>query len=238
MSVEADIGAHVAETILKVTIEGTEHILKISGTLAKHSAAMLLAALQKPKTKGQVRLTKMLKEGKPISIFTIKQSDLKNFYHEAKRYGVTYNVVKGKDICDVMVTSDQAPQVKKVLDNLKIGLVEDDEIEQTTPTQTATKIEQREKEQQFADQVVGVTPQRAKESQIQAIDSIVKDEVKHENPRKTLTESPQSKSLSKQKRQDNIKQAQKPSIRNKIHTMKKLHSTNKQQTIKQQRRKK
>lgn len=224
MSAEADVGAQIVETILKFVIEGAEFSLKITGTLAKHSAALLLAALRKPKTRGRVRLMKMLTEGKPISIFTIKQTDLHNFYREARRYGVTYNVVKGKEICDVMVTSEQAPQVKKVLDNLKIGLVEDSEIEQPTPIDTKAKTEQKEKEQTFADQVVGVSPERAQESQKQAIDSIVQDEPTKENPQKTLTKSPPSKSLSEQKRQD---KAEKPSIKKEIQTIKQTQAAKK-----------
>ncbi|MFQ9440378.1 MAG: DUF3801 domain-containing protein [Acutalibacteraceae bacterium] len=60
-------------------------MVKISGKLAKHSAAMLMAALSKPKTKGQVRLKQMIKEGKPISIFTIK-SEIAVFLKQ--KYGV------------------------------------------------------------------------------------------------------------------------------------------------------
>lgn len=224
MSAEADVGAQVVQTILKVMIEGAEYSLKISGKLAKHSGAMLLAALRKPKTRGRVRLMNMLKEGKPISIFTIKQTDLQRFYKEAKRYGVTYNVVKGKEICDVMVTSDQAPQVKKVLDNLKIGLVEDSEIEQPTPIDTKVKTEQKEKEQAFADQVVGVSPERAKESHKQAINSIVQDKPTQQNPQKALTKSPPSKSSSEQKRQD---KAEKPSIKKEIQTIKQTQAAKK-----------
>ena len=36
-----------------------------------------------------------------------------------------FNIVKGKDICDIMVTTDQAQQLKRVLTNLKIGTVQE-----------------------------------------------------------------------------------------------------------------
>ena len=217
MSVESEVAGTAVNSLLKVSIEGAEFIVKISGTLAKHSAAMLMAALNKPKTKGQIRLKQMIKEGKPISIFTIKREDLNRFSAEAKKYGVTYNVVKGKDICDIMVTTDQAQQLKKVLENLKIGMVQ--EVDNVKEIDEKKLNIQQEKEQSFADDVVGVSKERAEQSHLEAINQIVDDE-KIENPRQALTQDPPSKPLSKQNDMGNNK-TEKSSIKKEIESMKK-----------------
>ena len=226
MSVESEVAGTSVNSLLKVSIEGAEFIVKISGKLAKHSAAMLMAALSKPKTKGQIRLKQMIAEGKPISIFTIKREDLSRFSAEAKKYGVTFSVVRGKDICDIMVTTDKAQQLKKVLDNLKIGTVQEvDESQFRKPEKTISS----EKNQAFVDSVAGVDPERAKQSHLEAINQIVDDE-KIGNPTQALTQDPQSKPLSKQNDMGSNK-IEKPSIKKEIESMKKTREAAKQKQI-------
>lgn len=217
MSVESEVAGTAVNSLLKVSIEGAEFILKISGKLAKHSAAMLLAALNKPKTKGQIRLKQMIKEGKPISIFSITKDDIYKFSSEARKYGVTYHVVRGKEVCDIMVTADQSPQVKKVLENLKIGMVQ--EVESVQAIDAKELNLQLEKEQSFADDVVGVSQDRAEQSHLDAINQIVDDEPKKENPNSALTKDPPSKPLSKQNDMGSSK-TEKTSIKKEIEKMK------------------
>ena len=56
-----------AEQIVRISLEGTEVALKLTGSAAKNIAAMIYAVLKnrdKNKTKGRQRLTAMLKSGK------------------------------------------------------------------------------------------------------------------------------------------------------------------------------
>ena len=221
MSVESEVAGTAVNSLLKISIEGAEFMVKISGKLAKHSAAMLMAALSKPKTKGQVRLKQMIKEGKPISIFTIKSEDLNRFSAEAKKYGVMFNIVKGKDICDIMVTTDQAQQLKRVLTNLKIGTVQ--EADESQYQKSEENINRDEKNQSFVDSVVGVTPERAKQSHEDVINQIVDDE-KIKNPKQALTQDPPSKTLYKQNHMFKIKTHEKPSIKKEIKKIKRAKS--------------
>lgn len=204
MSIESEVAGTAVNSLLKVSIEGAEFMVKISGKLAKHSAAMLMAALSKPKTKGQVRLKQMIKEGKPISIFTIKNEDLSRFSAEAKKYGVMFNIVKGKDICDIMVATDQAQQLKRVLTNLKIGTVQKaDKFQYQKP---------EEKNQSFVDSVAGFSPERAKQSHEKAITQILDDE-KIEKPsvKKEIESIKKARASEKQKTSSKEKiQAQTP----------------------------
>lgn len=82
-----------AEQIVRMSLEGTEVALKLTGSAAKNIAAMLYAVLKnrdKNKTKGRQRLTAMLKSGKELKVFTVSEDQLKQFATEAKRYGVVY----------------------------------------------------------------------------------------------------------------------------------------------------
>ena len=84
-----------ADQVVRMSLEVGEAALKISGTGAKHLAVMLYAVLkEKKKTKGRVRLETLVKSGRPLTVFSVKESDLKQFVQEAKRYGVLYCAVR------------------------------------------------------------------------------------------------------------------------------------------------
>ena len=77
-----------ADQVVKFSLDGFEVIAKLSGTGAKNIAAMLYAIMKdKKQTKGKTRIVNMLKTGKPLKIFSVKQEDLEVFAKEAKVYG-------------------------------------------------------------------------------------------------------------------------------------------------------
>lgn len=77
-----------AEQIVRMSLEGTEVALKLSGSAAKNIAAALYTIAKnadRNKTKGHQRLSAMLKSGKELKVFTISEEHLKRFSQEAKR---------------------------------------------------------------------------------------------------------------------------------------------------------
>ena len=77
-----------AEQIVRISLEGTEVALKLTGSAAKNIAAMIYTVLKnrdKNKTKGRQRLTAMLKSGKELKVFTVSEEHLKQFAAEAVR---------------------------------------------------------------------------------------------------------------------------------------------------------
>lgn len=46
------------------------------------------------KTRGKIRLTNMLKSGKELKVFAVRDGELRKFCEEAKKYGVLYCVLK------------------------------------------------------------------------------------------------------------------------------------------------
>ena len=80
-----------AEQVIRLSLEGTEVALKLTGSAAKNIAAAIYAVLKnrdKNKVRGRQRLTAMLKSGKELKVFTVSEAHLKQFALEAKRYGV------------------------------------------------------------------------------------------------------------------------------------------------------
>ena len=84
-------GGDAAEQIVRMSLEGFEVAAKLTGAGAKNIAVLLYTILkEEQKTKGKARLTSMLRSGKELKVFTVKNEDLKRFTQEAKKYGVLY----------------------------------------------------------------------------------------------------------------------------------------------------
>lgn len=121
-----------AEQIVRMSIEGTEVALKLTGSAAKNIAAALYAVLKnrdRNKIKGHQRLTAMLKSGKELKVFTISEEHLKPFAVEAKRYGVVYCALRGKEpaadgLVDVMVRAEDASKINRIVDRFKLATVD------------------------------------------------------------------------------------------------------------------
>ena len=124
-------GGDAAEQIVRLSLEGVEVAAKISGNGAKNIGLLLYAVLkQEQKTKGKARLTSMLKSGKDLKVFTIRQEDLKKFSQEAKRYGVLYCVLKDKNnpdpkaAVDVIARTDDAAKIQRITERFRFATVD------------------------------------------------------------------------------------------------------------------
>lgn len=139
-----------AEQIVRLSLEGTEVALKLTGSAAKNIAAMIYAVLKnkdKTKIKGRQRLTAMLKSGKELKVFTVSEEHLKQFAAEAKRYGVVYCALRGKGksadgLVDIMVRAEDASKINRIVERFKLVTVDTvsikRDIEQSKADKTAT----------------------------------------------------------------------------------------------------
>lgn len=127
-----------AEQIVRLSLEGVEVAAKITGTAAKEIATFLVAALKsknsKLKLKGKARMASMLKSGKALEIFSVKDSDLQKFAQGAKQYGIVYCVLRNRKnspdgLCDIMVKADDAPKISRVVERFKFATVDKAKIE-------------------------------------------------------------------------------------------------------------
>lgn len=118
-----------AEQVVRMTLEGAEVAAKITGAGAKEVAVLLYAILRdQKKTKGKTRLTNMLRSGKELKVFAVKDTDLQRFCQEAKKYGVLYCVLKDKNandgITDIMVRAEDASKINRIFERFQLATVD------------------------------------------------------------------------------------------------------------------
>ena len=122
-----------AEQVVRLSLETGEVAVKLTGEGAKQLAILLYAILrEQKKTKGKTRLTNMLRSGKELKVFAVKDSDLQLFCREAKKYGVLYCVLKDRDatdgITDIMVRAEDASKINRIFERFNLATVDMAEI--------------------------------------------------------------------------------------------------------------
>lgn len=121
-----------ADELVKICIDGSDRVLRVSGVAAKNVIVMLVAMSKdkdRVKTKGKARLNNMLKSGKPLDIFTIKAEDLKTFSKKAKDYGILYCALANKrnnkidGLVDIMVREEDGAKLERITERFKFKAV-------------------------------------------------------------------------------------------------------------------
>ncbi len=156
-----------AEQVVRMSLETGEVAIKLAGTGAKQLAILLYAILrEQKKTKGKTRLTNMLRGGKELKVFAVKDTDLQLFCREAKKYGVLYCVLKDRDatdgITDIMVRAEDASKINRIFERFDLATVDMAEIK--------SEIERSRAEQQ-AD--VAETPAASEQMTEQQVDELL-----------------------------------------------------------------
>jgi len=145
-----------------MSLEVGEAALKISGEGAKQLAVLLYAVLQDQsksmvKSKGKTRLETLVRTGKPLKVFSVKESDLKKFAKEAKRYGILYCAIRNpkdnKDgMVDIMVKEEDAPRINRIIERFKLSAVEEHaKVETEVETEAETEVDKTEVEKAEAE---------------------------------------------------------------------------------------
>lgn len=140
-----NMSGEAADQVVRMSLEVGEAALKISGTGAKQLAVLLYAILkEQKKTRGRARLETLVRSGKPLTVFSVKESDLKKFVQEAKRYGILYCAVRdpkgSRDgMVDIMVKEEDAPRINRIVERFKFASV-------TEAAQIKTEIEKSREE--------------------------------------------------------------------------------------------
>lgn len=138
-----------AEQVVRLSLEGTEVALRLTGSAAKNIAAALYTILKnrdRTKTKGHQRLTAMLKSGKELKVFTLPEEHLRQFTVEAKRYGVVYCALRDKKpsadgLVDIMVRAEDASKINRIVERFKLATVDTATIKHDIEQSRAEKAE-------------------------------------------------------------------------------------------------
>ena len=118
-----------AEQVVRMSLNGVEVAAKISGKAAERLAVLLYAALRdQKKTRGKIRLTNMLKSGKELKVFAVRDGELRKFCEEAKKYGVLYCVLKDNNaadgLTDIMVRAEDAGKINRIFERFGLATVD------------------------------------------------------------------------------------------------------------------
>lgn len=162
-----------ADELVKIYLEGVETVLRISGTGAKNIAMMLIAmSKEKTQTKGKTRLTNMIKSGKPLDIFTIREEDLKKFSQEAKKYGILYCALANKKnnkidgMVDIMVREEDGAKLNRISERFNFKDVAKIKEEYEKSKQDRIKVtisdKPKSKDEQFIDDIMPKTKEEQK----------------------------------------------------------------------------
>ena len=218
-------GGEAAEQIVRMSLEGFEVAAKITGAGAKNIAILLYSILkEEKKTKGKARLSSMLRSGKELKVFTVKNDDLKTFTQEAKKYGVLYCVLadrKNNDPnaeVDVIARAEDASKISRIVERFNLASVD------TASIVTEAEKSKGEKNGQPEPEIT--TPEKAEKDKL--LDELMGKPVGKEenapNPSVAKTEkSPQSEPTS-EKQSKSAEGAtmtkEKPSVREELRKIK------------------
>ena len=169
-----------AEQVVRLSLETGEIAVRLAGSGAKQVAVLLYAILKdQQKTKGKTRLSSLLRSGKELKVFAVKDGDLKKFCQEAKKYGVLYCVLKDRDatdgITDIMVRAEDARKINRIFERFQLATVDmaqlRQEIERSveknqedTPEEAARK--EQETDSLLDDLLSPATPKEAAEQEV------------------------------------------------------------------------
>lgn len=124
-------GGEAADQVVKMSLEGAEFAIRIAGEGATRIMAILVSVLrEESKTRGKARLNSMLRSGKELKVFTVKNSDLKKFTQEAKKYGVLYNVLADRKTqdpnapVDIIARAEDAAKISRIMERFHLSSVD------------------------------------------------------------------------------------------------------------------
>ena len=173
-----ETGGEAAEQVVRMSLEGVEVAARITGEGAKNIAVLLYSILkEEKKTKGKARLTSMLRSGRELKVFTVRQKDLAKFTKEAKKYGVLYCVLtdrQNKDPnaeVDVIARAEDASKISRIVERFNLASVDTASIvaeaEASRDAPTAPEAKEKSDTEKLIDDLFGNTQEKPTKKQEQ-----------------------------------------------------------------------
>ena len=171
-----------AEQVIRISLEGADFLLRLTGTGLKNLAFLLISALKSAdihKTKGKTRLTAMLKSGKPLTVFSINNADLEVFAKEARHYGVLYCALGNPSgspdgVTDILVKQEDAVRINRIVERFQLAAVNTAEIKSEILTEREGQThEEAQAEEALLDDLFGASDPEAKAGEEQLLDDLL-----------------------------------------------------------------
>jgi hypothetical protein len=114
---------------------------------------------------GRDRLATLLKAGKELKVFALKEADLNAFCAEARRFGVGYYVVRGHKkqldgLCDIMVPAEQASMVARIVE--RFGYQPTDRATLQAKAERDRGVQTKDEVDRMLDEALGAPQQKEK----------------------------------------------------------------------------
>ena len=117
------IGSETAEQMTREAIQISEAAAKLAALGAKNLAALCLAlANENQKLRGKTHMNALLRSGKELRVFDLKEQDLAVFKREAKKYGALFSVIKDTTSdsghVDILAKAEDVSKLNRIFERL------------------------------------------------------------------------------------------------------------------------
>ena len=180
-------GGESAELLMKMMLNGSEVLIRLTGSGAKNVAVLLYSVLREQnKTKGAERLSNMLRSGKKLRVYTFQDKDLEKFKEVAKQYGILYTVLKDKDhtggVFDVLVRAEDEHKLARVIERFEFTHVDTaslraEILKEKEEREAAQKKEPAEKKEEPKEQATEEKEKALEEPSVQSLEDKAADEL-------------------------------------------------------------
>lgn len=120
-----------AAQIIRVTLEGTEIILKIgkcNWDFIKGICAVFSQVMDQEKLSGKTSVKKLLKFGGDLQVFKFRSEDLQRVRKMADKYGVLYSVLPDLNqrdgMSEILFHSQAVPRIKAIMEQIQGSRIE------------------------------------------------------------------------------------------------------------------
>lgn len=215
-----------AESVVRMSLQGTEVALKITGEAAKNIAALMYAIYRgRNRTKGKTKLEKMLKSGQNLKIFSIRKDELKFFRKVAKRYGILYALLIDKynldkdGMIDIVVPASAASRLNRIINRYKFSTVkEESDVKHEDGSPSRSK---KSKDDEMVDDILSKPSQKNKKKAV-TDEEIMKDLFSNSDDKKNNSKKNNLSDRSLMNKKDlETGTDKKPSVKEELKTIKK-----------------
>ena len=127
-----------ADEMVRMMLNGTEVVIRLTGSAAKNLAALLVAwSKNEKKVYGKTTMMKLLKSGEPLQVLSMTKEQYSKFKGMAKKkvlYAPFINEKRGDNKLDVVISEKSLPMVNHILKKIGYG-----EVAKTQPEVEETK---------------------------------------------------------------------------------------------------
>lgn len=127
-----------ADEMVRMMLNGTEVVIRLTGSAAKNLAALLVAwSKNEKKVYGKTTMMKLLKSGEPLQVLSMTKEQYSKFKGMAKKkvlYAPFLNKKRGDNKLDVVISEKSLPMVNHILKKIGYG-----EVAKTQPEVEETK---------------------------------------------------------------------------------------------------